>query len=182
MKFDYKLFISVILLSLFGILMIYSSSNIWAEYKFNDSFKFMKNQLVFFIIGIILMYILSKIDYKFYKKKSNLIISTCFILLILVLIPGIGIVRNGSRSWFGVGGFGIQPSEASKVGLIIFVSKYLSNNYNIMYDIKKGVIPILSVIGIFFALIMLEPDFGTAMVITIALVAMIFISKVKLSF
>ena len=182
MKFDYKLFISVILLSLFGILMIYSSSNIWAEYKFNDSFKFMKNQLVFFIIGIILMYILSKIDYKFYKKKSNLIISICFILLILVLIPGIGIVRNGSRSWFGVGGFGIQPSEASKVGLIIFVSKYLSNNYNIMYDIKKGVIPILSVIGIFFALIMLEPDFGTAMVITIALVAMIFISKVKLSF
>ena len=182
MKFDYKLFISVILLSLFGILMIYSSSNIWAEYKFNDSFKFMKNQFIFFVIGIILMYAISKINYNFYKKKSNLIIGICFVLLVLVLIPGVGIVRNGSRSWFGIGGFGIQPSEAAKVGLIIFVSKYLSNNYSIMSNLKKGVFPILSIIGIFFILIMLEPDFGTAMVITIALIAMIFVSKVKLSF
>jgi len=181
-KIDYKLFIAIIILSLFGILMIYSSSNIWAEYKFNDPFKFLKNQLLFFCIGIILMYILSKIDYNLYKKKSNLIIFICFILLVLVLIPGIGVVRNGSRSWFGVGGFGIQPSEAAKIGLIIFVSKYLSKNYSLMSDIKKGVLPILSIIGIFFILIMLEPDFGTAMVMTMALIAMIFVSKVKISF
>ena len=181
-KFDYKLFISVIILAIFGCIMIYSSSYIWAEYKFNDAFKYFKNQFVFLILGSILMYILSKINYNFYKKKSNLIILICFLLLVLVLIPGIGVVRNGSRSWFGIGGFGIQPSEAAKVGLVIFVAKYLSNNYSIMYDIKKGVLPIIFVIGIFFILIMLEPDFGTAMVITMALVAMIFISKVKLSF
>lgn len=181
-KFDYKLFISVIILAIFGCIMIYSSSYIWAEYKFNDAFKYFKNQFVFLILGSILMYILSKINYNFYKKKSNLIILLCFVLLVLVLIPGIGVVRNGSRSWFGIGGFGIQPSEAAKVGLVIFVAKYLSNNYSIMYDIKKGVLPIIFVIGIFFILIMLEPDFGTAMVITMALVAMIFISKVKLSF
>ena len=181
-KFDYKLFISVIILAIFGCIMIYSSSYIWAEYKFNDAFKYFKNQFVFVILGSIIMYILSKINYNFYKKKSNLIILLCFVLLVLVLIPGIGVVRNGSRSWFGIGGFGIQPSEAAKVGLVIFVAKYLSNNYSIMYDIKKGVLPIIFVIGIFFILIMLEPDFGTAMVITMALVAMIFISKVKLSF
>ncbi len=181
-KIDYKLFISVIILAIFGSIMIYSSSYIWAEYKFNDAFKYFKNQFVFLILGSILMYILSKINYNFYKKKSNLIILLCFILLVLVLIPGIGVVRNGSRSWFGIGGFGIQPSEAAKVGLVIFVAKYLSNNYSIMNDIKKGVLPIILVIGIFFILIMLEPDFGTAMVIAMALVAMIFISKVKLSF
>ena len=181
-KIDYKLFISVIILAIFGCIMIYSSSYIWAEYKFNDAFKYFKNQFVFLILGSILMYILSKINYNFYKKKSNLIILLCFVLLVLVLIPVIGVVRNGSRSWFGIGGFGIQPSEAAKVGLVIFVAKYLSNNYSIMYDIKKGVLPIIFVIGIFFILIMLEPDFGTAMVITMALVAMIFISKVKLSF
>ena len=81
-----------------------------------------------------------------------------------------------------IGGFGIQPSEAAKIGLIIFVSKYLSKNYSLMFDIKKGVLPIMLVITVFFFLIMLEPDFGTAMVITMSLVAMIFISKVKLSF
>lgn len=181
-KIDYKLFISVVILAIFGCIMIYSSSYIWAEYKFNDAFKYFKNQFVFLIVGIILMYILSRINYNFYKNKSNLIIIICFILLVLVLIPGIGVVRNGSRSWFGIGGFGIQPSEAAKIGLVIFVAKYLSNNYSIMYDIKKGVLPIMSIIIIFFMLIMLEPDFGTAMVITMALIAMIFISKVKLSF
>ena len=129
---DYKLFISVVILALFGCFMISSSSNIWAEFKFNNPYKYFINQFVFYIIGVIGMYITSKIDYNLYKKKSNLIILVCFILLVLVLIPGIGVVRNGSRSWFGLGGFGLQPSEAAKIGLVIFVSKYLSNNYNIM--------------------------------------------------
>lgn len=181
-KIDYKLFISVTLLALFGCFMVYTSSNIWAEYKFNNSYKYFINQFVFFILGLFIMYFVSKIDYKIYKKKSTLIISVCFILLVLVLIPGIGVVRNGSRSWFGLLGFGIQPSEISKIGLVIFVSKYLSNNYTLMYDIKKGVFPIMSIILIFFLLIMLEPDFGTGMVITLSLVAMIFVSKVKISF
>ena len=96
--------------------MIYSSSNIWAEFKFNNPYKYFINQFVFYIVGIIGMYITSKIDYKLYRKKSNLIILVCFILLVLVLIPGIGVVRNGSRSWFGLGGFGLQPSEAAKIG------------------------------------------------------------------
>ena len=179
---DYKLFFTVLILSIFGAIMIYSSSHVWALYKYNDSLKYLKNQVVFLILGIFLMYTLSKIDYKIYKKKSNLIIFICFLLLLLVLIPGIGVVRNGSRSWFGFGGFGIQPSEAAKIGLVIFVAKYLSNNYSIMNNIKKGVFPIISVIGVFFILIMLEPDFGTAMVLTMSLVAMIFVSKVRLSF
>ena len=151
-KIDYKLFISIILLAFFGTVMIYSSSNIWAEFKFDDPFKYFKNQFVFFVIGSFLMYFISKIDYNFYKRKSNLILLICFVLLVLVLIPGIGIVRNGSRSWFGVGGFGIQPSEAAKIGLVIFVAKYLSNNYSIMMDIKKGVLPIMFVIIIFFCI------------------------------
>ena len=181
-KIDYKLFLSVILLSVFGCLMIYSSSYVWAEYKFDNPYKYVINQSIFLVVGIFITYIISKIDYNFYKEKSNLIIGICFLLLVLVLIPGIGVVRNGSRSWFGLGGFGIQPSEAAKVGLVIFVSKYLSNNYSIMNNIKKGVLPIMSIIGVFFILIMLEPDFGTAMVIVMSLIVMIFVSKVRLSF
>ena len=86
---EITLFISVILISIFGIIMIYSSSYIWAEYKYNDPFKYLKNQGLFFIIGIGLMYIVSKIDYKKYFKYSNKILLFCVILLILVLIPGI---------------------------------------------------------------------------------------------
>lgn len=162
--------------------MIYSSSSIWAEYKFNDSFYYVKHQSVFFLVGLIGIYILSKIDYKIYYKYSNQILFISLILLVLVLIPGIGQIRNGSRSWFGIGSFGFQPSELSKLALIIFVSKYLSKNEKEVKSITKGVFPILIIIFLFFGLIMLEPDFGTGMVIVATLFVMLFTSNIRLSF
>lgn len=181
-KFDYVLFIAVIVLILFGLVMIYSASSIWAEYKFNDSFKYVKQQGLFIIIGIILMIMVSKVDYKWYYKKTNLILTVCLFLLVLVLIPGIGTVRNGSQSWFGIGSFGIQPSEFAKLGLIIFTAKYLSNNNKFLKNIKKGVIPILIVLFTVFGLIMLQPDFGTGMIIVVSILAMLFIAGVNIKF
>lgn len=169
-------------LALFGLLMVYSSSSIWSEYKFGDPFYFFKHQGLFLLIGLLGMFILSKINYKLYYKKANWIILICFLLLGLVLIPGIGTIRNGSRSWFGIGSFGIQPSEFSKIGLIIFVAKYLANNEKEMSSFKKGALPILIVIFLFFGLIMLEPDFGTGMVIVGSLIGMIFVSNIHLNF
>lgn len=181
-KGDKFLLIAVVALAIFGIIMIYSASSIWAEYKYGDAFKFVKAQSAFLIIGLLIVFLISKINIDILHKKANLILLLSFILLILVLIPGIGSIRNGSRSWFGIGGFGIQPSEFAKIGLIIYVAKYLATNQKLIKDIKSGVLPILLVIGVFFLLIMLEPDFGTSMVIVLTLVVMIFISGVKLSF
>ena len=127
------------------------------------------------------MIIFSKIDYKIYKKHSNKLILLSFILLVLVLIPGIGKVRNGSRSWFGLFGLGFQPSEVSKLSLIIFVSKYLSNNEKHKRETYKFIFPIFLVIVVFFLLILLEPDFGTGMVIVMSLIGIIFISGVDVS-
>lgn len=177
-----QIIISVVLLSLFGLLMIYSSSYVWAEYKYNNPYKYVTNQTVFVIFGFILLKVLSKINYKVYKKKANAILAICFLLLMLVLIPGIGVVRNGSRSWFGIGGFGFQPSEICKIALPIFVSKFLSNNNNIRKNVSKFILPILGIVLLFFFLIMLEPDFGSGMVITISLVCLIFISGTSTSF
>lgn len=176
------LLISIIIISLFGALMIYSSSYIWAEYKFNDPYKYLKSQIIFLVIGYIAMYITNKISYHKYKILSNYILGICILLLALVLIPGVGTVRNGSRSWFGIGGFGIQPSEFTKLGLIIFTAKYLTNNERNLKDIKKGVLPILGVLFLVFGLIMLEPDFGTGVVIVVTIVALLFISGVKMNF
>lgn len=176
------LVVSVILISIFGIIMIYSASSIWAEYKYNDPLKYVKNQALFFIIGLILMFLVSKINYKFYLKKSNILLIGCIILLILVLIPGVGMVRNGSRSWFGIGSFGIQPSEFTKLALIIFTSKYLMNNEKNMKNIKKGVLPILCVLLFVFGLIMLQPDFGTGMIIVISIIGLLFVGGVSMKF
>ena len=181
-RMDYILFISVLIICIFGIIMIYSSSSIWAEFKYQDAFKYVKQQGLFFIVGIFVMLICSKINLDFLKKKANLILGVCFLLLVLVLIPGIGTIRNGSRSWFGIGGLGIQPSEFAKLGLIIFTAKYLARNQKNMGDVKKGALPIFLVIGVFFLFIMLEPDFGTAMVMALTLIALIFVSGLKISF
>lgn len=181
-KYNKLLLLAVILISLFGLLMIYSSSNIWAEYKYNDPYKYLKSQAIFLIIGYILMIIISKFPYQNYKKLANIIFLTCTIMLILVLIPGIGTVRNGSRSWFCIGSLGLQPSEFAKLGLIIFTSKYLANNTKELKNIKKGVLPILGVLLLIFGLIMLEPDFGTGVVIVMTIIVLLFISGVKINF
>ncbi len=179
---DYKLFIAVILLAIFGVVMIYSASSVWAEYKYGDSLKYVKSQSLFLIIGIFIMIIISKTNHHIYEKHANKILIFCLIMLGLVLIPGIGHIRNGSRSWFGIGSFGVQPSEFAKLGLIIYVSKYIShNNINSKIPIKK-ILPLFLVIVLSFGLIMLEPDFGTGMVLTLTLIILIFSTGLNFSF
>lgn len=176
------LLLSVIFLSLIGLIMIYSSSYVWAEYKYNDSLKYLKNQAFFFAIGLILMIIVSKIDVEKYYQKANKLLLIGFILLILVLIPGLGTIRNGSRSWFNFGIFSLQPSELMKIILLIFTSKYLANNQdNIKYTFKT-IFPILIVILTSFFLIMLQPDFGSGVVLTMSVVGILFISGADFSF
>ncbi len=128
------------------------------------------------------MYIISKIDYKVYFKKANIILGICLLLLILVLIPGIGSVRNGSRSWFGIGPFGIQPSEFTKLALIIFTSKYLSKSNKFLKSYKHGVFPILLIAILCFGLIMLQPDLGTGLVLMMSIIALLFIAGVNMKF
>ena len=181
-KYDFFLLIAVIILMTFGIIMIFSASSIWANYKFNDSFYYVKRQIIFAIIGIFLMKFISKIDYRIYYKKSNIILLISFILLILVLIPGIGSIRNGSRSWFGIGSFGIQPSEAAKLAMIIFTSKYLSKNTKFVNNLKEGVVPIILILIIMFGLIMLQPDLGTGVILVVSIIALLFISGVNMKF
>jgi cell division protein FtsW len=181
-KIDIPLIIGILAISIFGVVMVYSSSYIWAEYKFNDPFKYVKNQGLFLLVGLILMYIMSKISVSFYYKKANIILLASILLLVLVLIPGIGTVRNGSRSWFGIGSFGIQPSEFAKLSLIIFTSKYLAKNEKAMNQIIKGVLPILGITFLVFGLIMLQPDFGTGMIIVMSIIGLLFVGGVNFKF
>lgn len=181
-KIDYLLVLGIILIALFGVLMIYSSSSIWAEYKFHDAFKYVKNQGLFLCIGLFFMFFISKIDISKFYEKTNAILFLSIALLILVLIPGIGTIRNGSRSWFGIGSFGIQPSEFSKLALILFTSKYLIKNEKNLTSIVKGVFPILGITLLVFGLIMLQPDFGTGMIIVMSIIGLLFVGGVNFKF
>lgn len=176
-----RILIITLILVIFGIYMVYSASSIWAEAKFSDSFYYLKRQALFAILGAIVFILARFISSSFLKKYAS---SMCFMALImlgLVLISGIGIVRNGSRSWFGIGSFAIQPSEIFKITLIIYISKNLQDNYDQTSKLKsfKKVI-IWSLLG--FILIMLQPDFGTAIVMMASVVLLMFVSKLPFKY
>jgi len=177
---DFILVIVILALLSLGLIMVYSASAVWADYRFDDSFYFAKRQLLFAIIGLIAMFFIMNIDYWTWRSWSKVILITCFVLLIAVLIPGIGNVRNGSRSWIGVGAFSIQPSEFMKLAMIIYLAKFLSENQKNITSFKKGLVPSLGLVFTAFALIMLQPDLGTGTVMVGTCLIMIFVSGARI--
>src|SRR5690625_3784063 len=167
-------------LLIIGIIMVYSSSHIWADYKYGDHYFFVKRQLLFVIVGLICMFIITYIPYHLWKQYVNVIFVSCFLLLLVVLIPGIGIVRGGAQSWIGIGAFSIQPSEFMKLGLILFLSAYITENYRSITTFVKGFLLPVVMISIAFGLIMLQPDFGTGVVLVGTCVLMLFIAGARL--
>ncbi|WP_335870523.1 stage V sporulation protein E [Bacillus sp. 2205SS5-2] len=174
------LLVTLGLLSL-GLIMVYSASAVWAEFKFGDEFFFVKRQLLFAGVGLVALFFVMKIDYWTWRNWAKIAVIVCFILLVAVLIPGIGMERNGSRSWIGVGAFSIQPSEFMKLAMIAFLAKYLSQDQKYITSFRKGVLPSLLLVFTAFGLIMLQPDLGTGTVMVGTCVVMIFIAGAKIS-
>ncbi|MEI5906082.1 stage V sporulation protein E [Bacillus spongiae] len=164
-----------------GLVMVYSASAVMAEYNFKDEFFFLKRQMLFAGVGVAAMLFILTIDYWTWRNWAKLMLVVCFILLIVVLIPGIGVERNGSRSWIGVGAFSIQPSEFMKLAMIAFLAKYLSEDQKYITSFKKGVLPALLLVFTAFGLIMLQPDLGTGTVMVGTCIVMIFVAGAKIS-
>ncbi|MBB5172173.1 stage V sporulation protein E [Texcoconibacillus texcoconensis] len=178
---DMIMLISVALLLLTGVIMVYSASAAWAEFRFDDQFYFAKRQLFFVGIGIVAMYATMQLDYWTWRNWSKVLLYICFALLVIVLIPGVGLVRGGAQSWLGVGAFSIQPSEFMKMAMIVFLAKFLSENHKYVTTVKRGLVPSLGIVFLAFGLIMLQPDLGTGAVMVGTCVMMIFIAGGKLS-
>lgn len=177
---DFMLIIITLTLLAVGLIMVYSASAIWANFKFDDSLFFAKRQLLFAGIGVIAMFFIMNIDYWTWKSWAKMILIICFVLLVLVLIPGIGMERNGSRSWIGVGAFSIQPSEFIKLAMIAFLAKFLSEQQKHITTLKKGLIPSLALVFLAFGMIMLQPDLGTGTVMLGTCIIMIFIAGARI--
>ena len=178
---DYKLLYLIIVIGLLGLLMVYSASNVVALNEFNDALYYVKRQGLFFIISLLVSYFIIKFDVRKIEKYSPLIFLICLVLLFIVLIPGIGVVRGGARSWISLFGFSIQPSEFMKLGLIFLFSKYLANNYK---DLEKlsSFIKLFSIAVLIFLIIMLQPDFGTGIVILLSSLCVMFIAGAKIKY
>ncbi len=177
---DFILLFAVLTLLAIGIIMIFSASSIRGEELFNDSYHFLKRQIVFAGIGLVAMLIVMNVDYHIFKKYAKFIILFAIILLAIVLIPGIGKKVGGSRRWLGIAGLGGQPSEVAKLALVIYIAQFYTRKNSLIKNFKKGVLPILIVTGIIFGLVLIEPDLGTATLILAIAFIMLFANGAKI--
>ena len=147
-----------------------------------SSYQFSKH-LLWILIGSVLLAIMTKVDYHYLQKLSIPILVISFILLLLVMIPGIGTVTNGARRWIRFGNIlGIQPSEFSKLAIIIFISGYIAKNQDRMYEFKRGYLLPFLIVGVTSALVIKEPDFGTSVFIIILSLIMLVVGGTRIIF
>ncbi|MED4958207.1 stage V sporulation protein E [Paenibacillus macerans] len=177
---DFWLMASILGLLAIGIVMVYSAGSVLAFHDYGDSFYFVKRQLLFAVLGLVAMFLMMNFDYRLLRKYAKVGLVICFALLVIVLIPGIGVVRGGARSWLGISSFGIQPSEFMKLGMILFLSYFLSQEDYKITNFAKGLLPPLGVIGLAFGLIMLQPDLGTGTVMLGASLLIVFTAGARI--
>ncbi|MEK3721849.1 stage V sporulation protein E [Paenibacillus sp. FSL H8-0034] len=177
---DMLMLMCTLILLTIGVVMVYSASAVLAFHEFGDWYYYLKRQLLFAVLGVVAMLFTMNVDYGLWKKHARLILIICFVMLAAVLIPGVGVVRGGARSWLGIGSFGIQPSEFMKMGMILFLSKLLTDRQNKIALFTEGLLPPLGLVGLAFGLIMLQPDLGTGVVLMGAALLIIYASGARL--
>lgn len=176
---DFDLFILLVLISLFGLMMVYSSSFTFAVLEYDDATYFFKRQLIWLAIGFVIFTIVSFIPYKLYGKYIAFLVFIALILLAVVLIPEIGIERNFARRWLKIGPLLFQPSEIAKLVMIIYFAKVYTNKQDKIHDFRRGLMPPLIMLVMMFLLIAKQPDLGTALSLTVACGAILLISGAR---
>lgn len=175
-------FIATMLLLLgLGLVTLFTCSASYANRIFDDSFYFIKRQLISCFIGFIVLFILSYIDMQFVRKMLPLIVIGTFFLCLLTYLPGIGVERNGARRWIRLPFISnFQPSELVKIVIVLYLANLFDKKYEIINDVKKTIIPAVSGIMLFVFVIFLQDDFSTAFFILLVSVSMFFLAGLSL--
>ncbi len=176
-----SIFVIVSLLLAIGVIMIYSASAIYGYDRMGDSLYFLKRHLSCLFIGLFFMMASMLIDLEILKRFSKPILISSLLLLVLVLVPGIGRETGGARRWFRFWLINFQPSEVAKIAFIIYLSAFISRKGNFIRDFFYGYLPPLLILCCTAGLILLEPDLGTAILISAIALIMLFSSGVNMA-
>jgi cell division protein FtsW len=177
--FDGLLLFAVVLLAAVGAVMVYSASAMTAEQKLGDQFYYLKRQLVAGGIGLTLLVAALKLGYRKISALAYPLLGLTFVLLVLVLVPGIGRVAGGARRWIDLGLLRFQPAEAAKVALVLYLARSLTRKQDRVQSFAIGFLPHAAIAGLLAGLVLLERDLGTVVIMGIVLFAMLFTAGVK---
>ena len=162
-------------LIIIGLVMVTSSTVDFAAAKFSNPLFFFKKQLIFIILGILILYIITHIKTDFYYDYGQYFLLLSFIISLLVHIPGLGVTINGATRWINLGFFTLQVSEVSRLFFFIWLSGYITRN-----DFNKDYLKIFLFLSILMFAIVLQRDFGSMILLFVAFIIFSFLSHVKL--
>ncbi|MDR1701190.1 MAG: stage V sporulation protein E [Sporomusaceae bacterium] len=178
---DFVIFFAVLCLLGFGVVMVYSASAVSAYVNYDDSYYFLKRQILWAALGLSIMLAVMHLDYHIWRKLAKPIMVLTLIMLALVLVPGLGKVVNGARRWLGFGVYYLQPSEIAKLSMVLFCSATLAAAQEKIKSFTKGLLPQLLLLLLIFGLILKEPDLGTGLVIASTAFLLLFAAGAKVS-
>lgn len=177
----HMVFVALLLTGL-GLLIIFTSSSIPASQKFGDAWYFFRKQAIIAVLGILMIGIIKKIPFRFIERMVLPLLGFSIFLLVLTLIPGIAHKANGAARWISLGGITFQPAELAKLAMVLFLAKSLSRPRCDIKKFKSGVLPNLLVYGLVASLLMLQPDFGSTILISLVTFIMLFTAGLPLHY
>jgi cell division protein FtsW len=173
LKSDRVLFTTTLLLVCLSVVMVYSASAVMAFERFDQSYLFLTKQAMWGVLGLAVLAIAMRIDYRTYRNDAFVWGALALVGLLLIAVffsPPV----NGTRRWFNLGGLGIQPSELAKVIAVFFTALMLERRMHRIDEVQYSLLPIAIVVGVMFGLIVLEPDYGTAISLLLIIGLMVF--------
>lgn len=179
---DFVLFLTVMSLLSLGVVMVFSASEYSTLIQYNDSFYYFKRQLLWSLLGLSAMFFMMNYDYRRLKNYVGPLLILAFVVLVLVLIPGIGKEVNGARRWIALGPLpAFAPAELVKLCVIIFTAYGLARQKARVRHFSKGVLPYLMVLALAAGLILLQPDLGTTLSLAGIVLAMLFAAGARMT-
>lgn len=179
-RLDPWIFFITLSLIAFGLLMVTSASMVISDRNYGFPLHYFYRQLVFVGLGVALAVIATQVPMWFWQKISLILLLVGVVMLALVLIPGIGKVVNGSRRWFAMSFFSIQVSEIIKLCALLYLARYLQRFHDQVQTQFIGFIRPIIILSLIVVLLLLEPDFGAAAVITMTFFALLFLAGARL--
>lgn len=179
---DIGLLLVVLTLVGFGIVMLYSASAVMSAQKLGDHLYLVKSQMVKVVLGLGLMVAALNLDYRWYKRLIYPMLAGTAVMLGLVMVPGIGSVQNGAQRWFSIAGFSFQPAEVVKLVVVMFLAYSVSKKGESMGKFVTGFVPHILIVGGMVGLLMLQPDFGSSVILITMMGIMLFVSGARVSY
>ncbi|MFN2548087.1 MAG: putative lipid II flippase FtsW [Myxococcales bacterium] len=182
LRYDPVLLAAVVLLLMFGVVMVYSSSAVYAGARLGDGLWFFKRQALGAGIGLAALLVAMRVGYRRLEAFAVPLVFVSLGLLLLVRFPGIGHAAGGAQRWMRLGALTFQPSENAKLSLILWLARSLARKQDRIRVFSVGFLPHLVMLGLFAILLLLEPDFGTTVVLAILTFALLFVAGARATY